>query len=155
MNDEKIDLTLVGKCNENVKDFFLRKAGPMAGNLIFYGTVTPDEILTISATMDIGLALEQHTPYNRDICLTNKIFTYLQAGNAIILTNTQAQTQFQQEYKVGYLCGANDVDNICNILKEYKNNIGLLNQQKESNWKLANELLNWENESKKLLAIIK
>jgi len=152
--DKEIFLTLIGKYTKDIEESFLRRAGEANANIYFKGVVDPDNIAIIAATMDVGLALEQTIPYNRDICLTNKIFTYLQCGNALILTNTKAQKQFQEQYNVGAICNIGDVNGICTILKEYKSNRNLLDQQKEKNWHLANELLNWENESKKLLAII-
>ena len=40
---------------------------------------------------DVGLALEQMTPRNRQLCLTNKAFTYILAGMAVAMTDTPGQ----------------------------------------------------------------
>ena len=89
------------------------------------------------------------------VCLTNKIFIYLLAGNAMILTNTKAQSQFQNQNQVGLLCKVDDVEEFCSALTTYENDRSLLTVQRKKNWMLANEVLNWENESRKLLKIIK
>jgi glycosyltransferase involved in cell wall biosynthesis len=154
LNDKDIYLTLIGRYSQQVKEDFMILAGDRYTNINFRGIVDPSDIIAIGATMDVGLALEQTMPFNRNICLTNKIFTYLQTGNALILTNTTAQTKFQQQYEVGIICSSANVDEFSTAIKKYKQNMALLNKQKEKNWHLANDLLNWENESKKILEII-
>jgi glycosyltransferase involved in cell wall biosynthesis len=44
-----------------------------------------------------GLALEKRQPLNRDICLTNKAFTFLLAGIPVILSRTLAQEELARE----------------------------------------------------------
>jgi hypothetical protein len=60
-------------------------------------------------SFDIGLAIEQKTSdFNRDICLTNKIFAYSQAGLYILATNTSAQKLFMEEHAgLGVVSGQN------------------------------------------------
>jgi hypothetical protein len=154
LNDKTFHLTLVGKHSNEIETIFKTMAGSMSENIHFEGVVEGDKIMAIAASMDIGLAIEQNTPYNRDICLTNKIFTYLLAGNAIILTNTQAQTNFQNEYDVGLMYSVNDVEQCCFVLNKYKSDKNLLSLQREKNWQLANKILNWEKESEKLLNMV-
>lgn len=155
LNDKTFHLTLVGKYSNEIELLFKNLAGSLAENIHFTGVVEEDKIMHIASSMDIGLAIEQNTPLNRDICLTNKIFTYLLAGNAIILTDTQAQRKFQSEYNVGLMFCVNDVEQCSFVLNTYKANPELLNLQRKKNWQLANKILNWENESKKLLSMIK
>jgi glycosyltransferase involved in cell wall biosynthesis len=151
MNDKSIELVLLGNYTEALKFYFLNLAGEMAHNIIFAGILSPDKLIETCSTFDIGFATELSTPINRDICLTNKIFTYLVAGNAIILSNTSAQTSFNNEYKVGLVFN-NDKELEESIIF-YKNKENLLTQRKY-NYQLAKEKLNWENESQKLLALI-
>ena len=51
----------------------------------------PQTMVRHAAGYTAGLALEQRQPRNRDICLTNKAFTYLLAGVPVILSQTSAQ----------------------------------------------------------------
>jgi hypothetical protein len=99
------------------------------------------------------MAIELSIPVNRDICLTNKIFTYLLAGNAIILSETSMQKAFNKRYNIGESFAMNDIKALSQKIKDYKNS-GTLNKQKLHNFQLAKELLNWEEESKKLIAIL-
>lgn len=60
----------------------------------------------------IGLALELNTAdLNRQICLTNKIFAYAQAGLYIFATDTPAQIEFmQRNSQLGILSRQNSKD---------------------------------------------
>jgi glycosyltransferase involved in cell wall biosynthesis len=53
--------------------------------------VAPGDLVPRAAEHDIGLALEQPVNRNRDLCATNKIFTYLLAGLAVAATDTTGQ----------------------------------------------------------------
>ena len=59
----------------------------------FIPLVTPDELPLKLAEFDIGLALEPHWPRNRDITITNKIFQYINAGLAVVATDTAGQRE--------------------------------------------------------------
>ncbi|GEO07625.1 glycosyltransferase family 4 protein [Segetibacter aerophilus] len=153
LNDESIFLTLVGRCTTETKESFQRMAGGAKRNIHFAGIVEPVKIINIAATMDIGLALEPSIPINRDICLTNKIFTYLLAGNAVILSDTSMQKLFNEKYNIGQCIEGNQALSLAEKIKTYKNK-KILNAQRQHNYQLAHQLFNWEHESKKLLQLL-
>lgn len=153
LQDDTIQLWLIGKASNEIQNDFKHRAGRMQQNIHFVGVVKPDEIMAIAGTMDIGLALEQTRPVNRDICLTNKIFTYLLAGNAIILSDTNMQKSFEQINKVGALFRVNDAEELAKKIIFFKNR-ERLSSQRLHNYQLAKETFNWESESKKFLTTI-
>ncbi len=57
----------------------------------------PDRMIPAAAEHDVGLSLELRQPRNRDLCLTNKLFTYLAAGIPQIVSRTAAQEAFSAE----------------------------------------------------------
>ncbi len=57
----------------------------------FHDLVSPPELVRAAAEHDIGLALEQPSAMNRELCVTNKLCTYLLAGLAIVATDTRGQ----------------------------------------------------------------
>ncbi len=59
----------------------------------FIPPVTPAELPFKLTEFDIGLALEPHWPQNRDITITNKILQYMNAGLAVIATDTAGQKE--------------------------------------------------------------
>ena len=55
------------------------------------------EMARLASVCDLGLSTEESSPLNRDLCLTNKIFTYLLAGIPQLLSATAAQTALAPE----------------------------------------------------------
>lgn len=56
-------------------------------------TVSNAQLPARIAEHDIGLALEQADPPSRNLTITNKLFQYLQAGLAVIATDTAGQRE--------------------------------------------------------------
>jgi hypothetical protein len=65
--------------------------------ICFLPTAPADQMVALAAEHDVGLNLEENTPLNRDLCLTNKIFTYLGAGIPQILSPTRGNLKFEAE----------------------------------------------------------
>ncbi len=150
MNDPDIQLTLAGNCTGTFKRYIDVYAKKIRDRIHLAGIITPNELPSFSSKFDVGLALELSIPENRDICLTNKVFTYILAGNAIILSESTMQIKFNDQFKVGITFPVNDITLLTEKLKIYKNQ-SLLKRQRINNYELGQNLLNWENESKSLL----
>jgi glycosyltransferase involved in cell wall biosynthesis len=152
---EKIELTLLGNCTEEIRSFFLGFAtskGLNGGQLIFKDVCSTKEIFITASQHHIGICSENQKTVNRDLCLTNKIFTYLASQNAIILTSTKAQTEFSLEFpNVGFVYGVDDSGQLKEVLLNYYYNRNLLNSHRKNAYQLAREKLNWEVESNKLV----
>lgn len=153
LNDPYVHLTLAGACKKDISIYLQNTLGELYSNIHFAGIIEPDQLPTFSAKFDVGMAMEIPIPLNRDICLTNKVLTYLLAGNAIIFSETSMQASFNELYKVGEIFSFNNEFSLASKIKEYKN-IQKLNTQRYYNYQLAARQLNWETESKKLLAIV-
>jgi hypothetical protein len=54
-------------------------------------------MVRLAATADLGLSVEESSPRNRAVCLTNKIFAYLLAGIPQLLSCTPAQEALAPE----------------------------------------------------------
>ncbi|MDB4927008.1 hypothetical protein [Mucilaginibacter sp.] len=148
----KIDLHLLGKSASHYETHLTELASSSAPNctIYFYKPVFPDDIFNIARRFDIGLALEPYTPLNRNICLTNKLFTYIQSGLAVIASNTIAQTRFLQQYPDTGKIYNNERD-LANILIEFDKNRELLYQTKQACYAAGQTKLNWETESEKFI----
>ena len=153
MNDSSITLTLAGNYSMIIKDQFSKLAGKFSNNIDFCGFIAPRELSNFSSHFHVGLALEPARDINNDIALSNKIFTYLLAGNAIIFSETNAQKQFNYEYQAGVTFAIGNKVELEKCILSFKNKL-ILKHQRDRNFGLANEFLNWETESKKLIAII-
>lgn len=153
--DCKFELTILGAPRHQVVNRFFQLKKHKQHQIKILSNIPEDELILLSSGFDIGLALEKRIPYNRDICLTNKIFTYLIAGNAIIASETAAQKKFLKEYPdVGLSYPSGDIQTLARHLKFYYSNRQDLKKAREAAWRLANERLNWEEEQKKLLRLV-
>jgi len=84
--------------------------------------------------------------------LTNKIYSYSQAGLFVLATDTQQQDQFILENQnLGKICKQNSQD-IENKINEIFENIEIIRKNKKSRFEYS-QSLSFDNESQKLIEI--
>ncbi|RZL39492.1 MAG: hypothetical protein EOO96_00500 [Pedobacter sp.] len=158
LNTTEITLTLLGSITPENKTYFDQltcENGLLPNQLIIHAPVSPEKIFELACQHDVGLALELDSPYNRDICLTNKIFTYVTAGLAIIASETTAQKAFLLEHpQIGKSYSIGKARELASIINQYRKNKNLLNATKVYSTELAKKTLNWEKESKIFMALV-
>jgi glycosyltransferase involved in cell wall biosynthesis len=151
-----IRLTLLGNCCEEIKLYFTDYAAKNqlnANQLRFISPVSEKDIVKIASMHHIGLAVEIPHNQNRQLCLTNKIFMYLLAGNAILFSDTKAQKNFFIAHsEIGAIFSTNNINELVDTLILIRENPNLLNEMRHASFRLG-EFLNWENEQKKLFEI--
>jgi glycosyltransferase involved in cell wall biosynthesis len=154
LKDHNIKFTLLGSCSVDYRNKLLKQlSNPQV--LEFIDPVGPDEIFSIAAKAHVGVAAEVIAEENRNLCLVNKLFTYLLAGNCVLASNTKAQKKFLEDYPgIGLLYTINDPESIADQLRILYNDRNLLNKLRRSALDLGKSSLNWEQESKKLVALI-
>jgi glycosyltransferase involved in cell wall biosynthesis len=121
-----------------------------------HAPIHPDKITAFANQFDIGLALEPGFSINNNLALSNKIFTYLQAGLAIVASETNAQKEFLSDNPtIGRTYATGNIKAMAAILTDYYQNKLLLRMTKNEALRLGHELYNWEAESLKFLEIVK
>jgi glycosyltransferase involved in cell wall biosynthesis len=150
------ELHLLGNVSLDYKKQLLLLAennGIAASRIYFYDPITPDAIFDFAAQFDIGLASELTICLNRDISLTNKIFTYVQSGLAIAASNTMAQSGFIHKYpNIGFVY--TDANELAAALNKYDLDRELLLKTKIESFRLGQNELNWEYESEKFIKVV-
>lgn len=61
--------------------------------LAFHSTAAADDMVMLAQGYTAGISSEIATCLNKELCLGNKIFTYLAAGTPVVLTSTRAQVE--------------------------------------------------------------
>jgi len=154
VKEKRIKLTLLGNITPTLKTYFNNISSESNLNndqLVYIGPVPENELVGIGQQHHIGIASEVLIQENRNYCLTNKIFIYLLSKNAIIFSNTKAQSEFLNQHPgIGFLYNQGDIQQIATYLRVYSNDISELKRQQNNSDQLG-KLLNWENESAKLL----
>ncbi|AMR31815.1 hypothetical protein A0256_10480 [Mucilaginibacter sp. PAMC 26640] len=155
LNLPGIELHLLGHASEQVKKQLLALAGDSVV-ITFNSPIPSDHIISYASQFDIGLAMETSVPFNRNICLTNKIFTYIQAGLALIASDTLAQQQLLSEYQgLGKIYQNGNAAFLAEAISYYYHHPEELLKVRKNAIRVAREVLNWEEESQKYLALIK
>ncbi len=124
-------------------------------HIFFHQPIPSTELIQFCSNFDIGLALEPGFSINNDLALSNKIFTYIQAGLAIIASNTTAQQAFMNQYQgMGKIYDRGNLNMLKEILLKYLVNpeLVLAHQTRAKNY--AEKNLNWEVEKQKFLLIV-
>jgi glycosyltransferase involved in cell wall biosynthesis len=155
---EKIQCTLLGDCSDELRSYLLQLAehnNLKTGQIIFSYPVEPDHIFSIASEHHIGLATETGKDENNKRALSNKIFTYLLSGMAVVASNTPAQEKFMKEYAgIGKVYNTGDTEQLGDIFLSFLNNDHELNNCRSTSIDLASDKLNWENESGKFLSVV-
>ena len=121
----------------------------------FLPSASPGEMVKLAAEHDLGLSFELTQPFNRAICLTNKIFTYLLAGLPVLMSRTPAQEDLAQRLgEAAVLIDINNPDDIANTLDCWLSQPHKLASARVCAWKLAQEVYNWDVEKKSFLAVV-
>jgi glycosyltransferase involved in cell wall biosynthesis len=130
-------------------------SGIRSQQIIAYSPGAPDQMVRLAAECDVGLALEQPVSQNRQICLTNKIFTYLLAGNAVIATATRGQQPIMETIgDAGFTYEPGDVNALACGLRLWYENRNILQQARQKSWDWGTRRFNWDLEKKKFVQTV-
>jgi glycosyltransferase involved in cell wall biosynthesis len=123
--------------------------------IIVRSPLPPEEMICAASEFDVGLALEQPLSFNRDVCLTNKIFSYLLAGNAIAASHTCGQRPIMEQIgRAGFLYHSGDVDALADGIGQWCENRKELDQARRKAWFWGSRSFNWEQEKSKFLMVV-
>jgi glycosyltransferase involved in cell wall biosynthesis len=155
LKEENFELHLLGYHISQTIDFIERLNNGVA-KIFYHHPVAHDKLTEFASQFDIGLALEPAFSINNDFALSNKIFTYLQAGLAIVASDTAAQSSLLAQHPaIGDTYQKGNSQALSDVLSAYGKNRDKLLKSREASWLLAKNTLNWENESEKFLKIVK
>lgn len=145
------NLTLIGNCTSDMKVFIEDQRRAHGLQVRIVPPMPEEELMVFIRQHDIGLALEKNLTLNRDLCRTNKLYTYPICGLWTIASNTSAQAEFLNEHsEVGCLINLDDPDSIEKVMNWATSNREELLQCRIEALALAKEKLNWEHESLRL-----
>ena len=112
----------------------------------------PPEVVRRAAEHDVGLALEMGETVNRDLCVTNKLFTYLLAGLPFVATDTTGQRAVcaalpdaTRLYRVG------DVEGFARAARALLGSSGAARAARQA----GTERYNWDVEKERFLRVVR
>jgi glycosyltransferase involved in cell wall biosynthesis len=118
--------------------------------VLHHEPAAPDAMVDLCRGYDVGLALEQAHVLNRALCLTNKAFTYMPAGLAVVLTDTPGQRPLASDMGEGAILYApGDVRALAGALKRWAEDKPLLVRARGASWQAGQRRWHWEHPSER------
>jgi spore maturation protein CgeB len=103
----------------------------------------------------VGLALESDISVNRNICVTNKVFSYLMSRLLIIGTDTEGQKDIFSHFPdASRIVRKKDAEDLSEAMQFYIIHKDRLMEAKTAAASAVKRSFNWELESQKLLGYI-
>lgn len=116
----------------------------------------PEQLIERAAQHDVGLALETGVTLNRRVALTNKLFTYMIAGLAIVATDVPAQALvLTGEPKTGLLYPPGDAEALAANIRSLIDQPEKLKVMRSLSRHAAETHYCWEVESVKLVNLLR
>jgi glycosyltransferase involved in cell wall biosynthesis len=124
------------------------------GKMKVHGLVENEELLSRIAEHDIGFAGELGEPASRNLTITNKFFQYLQAGLAVVASETTGQREAAKSAPAAVMLFApGDSLSLREKLRNFLTDNDGMNRARSSAWQ-AGLKMSWGNESTRLLGSI-
>jgi glycosyltransferase involved in cell wall biosynthesis len=122
--------------------------------VILKDQVEQGELLKYTASADVGIHAIPGTCLNHEYCLPNKLFEYMSAGLAVVVTDLTEMKKFVEENEIGLVFKDGSDEDLANKLEEILFSKAGLERMKSAARKV-NKSINWDIEAEKLLAIYK
>jgi len=148
-----VEFHLRGNLYQNFREELVRKFPAGKGHKLFFHPLVPHwELLSRIAEHDIGLATEEYIPESRNLTITNKILQYLQAGIAVVATDTRGQQEVASEAPEAVLLFRNrDRKGLAQALNSLLSDREYLRTVKQASLAAASENFCWERQSHRLI----
>lgn len=114
--------------------------------VLVHPPAAPDEMIDLARDYDIGLAVEPGFSLNNGIALSNKAFTYILAGLAVVFTDTAGQRPLAADLGDGAIVyRPGDVATLAAKLRAWANDRVALDRAKAAAWKASQRRWHWEH----------
>lgn len=111
--------------------------------------IPTDQLIRTSSNADLGVVLFEPTSINYRYALPNKFFEYIMAGIPVLTSNIPTFQEYVDKYDIGLTVNPHDVTAIADTIKLMLSDEARLAQWRQNVHK-ASQLLNWEQEAKKM-----
>jgi glycosyltransferase involved in cell wall biosynthesis len=153
---DQVEIHLRGRLSEVHRAVLLGEAERwgVAGCLHFHPRIDPDKLIASIAQYDVGLALERPQNRNYSLTVTNKIFSYMLAGLAVVATEIPGQREVLSEVPgAGVLYPAGDAKSLRDALEVWIRDGRKLHHAQQVAWDAARTKYCWDIEQRKFLAL--
>jgi glycosyltransferase involved in cell wall biosynthesis len=142
------DGNFLKKARDLVKDNNLQK------KIIFKGKVLPRELKEITRNAWIGITLFDNRGLSNFYSLANRFFDYMHAGIPQLCVDFPVYREINDQYNVAVLTTDTGAENLAAQINTLLLD-NMLYHRLQQNCLAAREVLNWQNEAKKLISFYK
>src|SRR5207244_9506706 len=147
-----IELTLRGRPQAGYLGLRRGLAAAQAPRLaiVHQPPASPDAMVDAARAYDVGLALELMAVRNRQLCLTNKAFTYILAGLAVAISDTPGQHALGVDLGEGAaLVTPGDPHGLASAFARWATHPDALACAKRTAWNAAVRRWHWEDDAER------
>ncbi len=127
----------------------------VAGRVMFLPPAAPGEMVRMAAGFDIGLSTEVRVSRNKELCLSNKLFTYILAGVPVLVSSTKAQADAAKGMPgAAFVFAQGDPRELARITDNLLLPPKALAEARAGAWRLGQTRFNWEFERQAFVARI-
>lgn len=128
----------------------------VSDRLHFLPLGAPSEMVRLAAEYDVGFVGETGGTLNRQLCLTNKQFTYLLAGLPTVMSDTPAHKKFAEGLEPAVtLYQAGNSNSLAAALDKLLMSEATFEEARKMAFNLGQERFNWDTEKSKLLNTVR
>ena len=136
-------------------EILARLPADFRARVTFLPLLPPAELPALIARHDIGLALEQSFILNRDLTITNKILQYLNAGLAVVASDTAGQREvLAHDSTAGVIVATHETTAFAATLDALLADRAALARRQTAARHLAESVYCWEREAPRLVALV-
>jgi glycosyltransferase involved in cell wall biosynthesis len=110
----------------------------------FTGTISQNELLSYTASADIGCVLIENISRSYYYALPNKLFEYIAVGVPVLASKLPQMVQIIDEYGVGKYVDPENRQEIIDVIKLLRD--PELRKVIKANTIIAHQMLNWDSE---------
>jgi glycosyltransferase involved in cell wall biosynthesis len=138
--------------NQDVRDLQRRIAElGVADRVHLVEPVPADSIVAFLSSADVGVHPLSRGPQNHDMALPNKLFDYVHAGLAVVVSDVTLMSAFVREHGIGEVFTSGDVDACEQALRRTLNHLPALRARAAD--PTLREEFSWENQARALAAL--
>jgi hypothetical protein len=143
------ELALRGRAQDGYLDGLRGQARAHAPHLtvVHLPPAPPDAMVELARGHDVGLALEEMAPRNRQLCVTTKAVTYILAGVAVAISDTPGQHALGVDLgRAAALVPPGDIEALASAFAFWAADPRALDCAKRTAWQAATRRWHWEHE---------
>jgi hypothetical protein len=115
-------------------------------SIVLHQPAHPDAMVETCRDHTVGLSTEQPAVTNHDVCVSNKMLTYLAAGMAIVATATKGH-QYMVDQAPGAITAytAGDTRALAGVLRHWDRDRASVAHARRASWQAAASRFHWEH----------